>query len=228
MTLATDEFIRRFLIHVLPKGLHRIRHYGLFAKGACTDNIARARELLAAANLTTSPPTPQSIPPSLLVHAVAVAWSSLRCLRAVQRHGNSRQLQRAGSGSTPHDRRRASRLAPSIASASSRPSEHDRHARATSPVRPRPMRTPRSRASPPSKTSAATASAENTKSRGLPPPRSPAVRDPQIPIGALAKRSQYLPAVSSLGGFRAPAPGPVPPSQTAGTRNPSPKQRFSV
>jgi hypothetical protein len=49
MTLATDEFIRRFLTHVLPKGLHRIRHYGLFAKGACADNIARARELLAAA-----------------------------------------------------------------------------------------------------------------------------------------------------------------------------------
>jgi hypothetical protein len=48
MTLATDEFIRRFLIHVLPKGLHRIRHYGLFAKGACADNVARARELLAA------------------------------------------------------------------------------------------------------------------------------------------------------------------------------------
>ena len=40
MTLATDEFIRRFLIHVLPKGLHRIRHYGLFAKSACADNIA--------------------------------------------------------------------------------------------------------------------------------------------------------------------------------------------
>ena len=50
MTLATDEFIRRFLIHVLPKGLHRIRHYGLFAKGACAGNIARARELLAVAN----------------------------------------------------------------------------------------------------------------------------------------------------------------------------------
>jgi hypothetical protein len=48
MTLDTFEFIRRFLIHVLPKGLHRIRHYGLFAKGACTDNVARARELLAA------------------------------------------------------------------------------------------------------------------------------------------------------------------------------------
>jgi putative transposase len=47
MTLATDEFICRLLIHVLPKGFHRIRHYGLFANGSCPDNIARARELLA-------------------------------------------------------------------------------------------------------------------------------------------------------------------------------------
>jgi predicted Zn-ribbon and HTH transcriptional regulator len=47
MTLATDEFIRRFLIHVLPHGFHRIRHYGLLAKASCADNIARARELLA-------------------------------------------------------------------------------------------------------------------------------------------------------------------------------------
>jgi hypothetical protein len=47
MTLATSEFIRRFLIHVLPQGFHRIRHYGLFANGGRTRNIARARELLA-------------------------------------------------------------------------------------------------------------------------------------------------------------------------------------
>jgi Putative transposase/Transposase zinc-binding domain len=47
MTLATAEFIRRFLIHVLPKGFHRIRHYGLLARPSCADNIARARELLA-------------------------------------------------------------------------------------------------------------------------------------------------------------------------------------
>jgi hypothetical protein len=47
MTLAVDEFIRRFLIHVLPRGFHRIRHYGLFANGSRADNIARARELLA-------------------------------------------------------------------------------------------------------------------------------------------------------------------------------------
>jgi len=48
MTLSADEFIRRFLMHVLPKGFHRIRHYGLLATGQCKANIARARELLAA------------------------------------------------------------------------------------------------------------------------------------------------------------------------------------
>jgi hypothetical protein len=42
MTLASFEFIRRFLVHVLPKGFHRIRHYGLFAKNACADNLVRA------------------------------------------------------------------------------------------------------------------------------------------------------------------------------------------
>jgi hypothetical protein len=49
MTLATDEFIRRFLLHVLPRGFHRIRHYGLLAGSARKDSIALARELLAAA-----------------------------------------------------------------------------------------------------------------------------------------------------------------------------------
>ena len=46
MTLSTDEFIRRFLIHILPHGFHRIRHYGLLASGTRADNIARARRLL--------------------------------------------------------------------------------------------------------------------------------------------------------------------------------------
>jgi hypothetical protein len=49
MTLKPDEFIRRFLIHVLPKGFHRIRHCGLLASGTKTETIARARELIAAA-----------------------------------------------------------------------------------------------------------------------------------------------------------------------------------
>jgi hypothetical protein len=47
MTLAVNEFIRRFLIHVLPSGFHRIRHYGLLAGSKRAENIARARQLLA-------------------------------------------------------------------------------------------------------------------------------------------------------------------------------------
>ena len=57
MMLPTHEFIRRFLIHVLPRGFHRIRHYGLFANASRATNIARARELLAA--------PPRSIEPNI-------------------------------------------------------------------------------------------------------------------------------------------------------------------
>jgi hypothetical protein len=55
MTVATDEFIRRFLIHVLPKGFHRIRHYGLLARPSSATNITRARELLAVAKSQDGP-----------------------------------------------------------------------------------------------------------------------------------------------------------------------------
>ena len=48
MTLAPEEFIRRFLLHVLPGGFHRIRHYGLLANGGRKANLALARELLGA------------------------------------------------------------------------------------------------------------------------------------------------------------------------------------
>jgi hypothetical protein len=48
MSLQTPEFIRRFLIHVLPHGFHRIRHYGLFANGQRTENLAKARACLNA------------------------------------------------------------------------------------------------------------------------------------------------------------------------------------
>ena len=49
MTLAADEFIRRFLLHVLPTGFHRIRHYGLFANTCRQANLSKARVLLDAA-----------------------------------------------------------------------------------------------------------------------------------------------------------------------------------
>jgi len=53
MTLSPQEFMRRFLLHVLPTGFHRIRHYGLLANSHRRDNLALARELLHA---TPTPP----------------------------------------------------------------------------------------------------------------------------------------------------------------------------
>ena len=65
MTLATHEFIRRFLIHVLPTGFHRIRHYGLLASGVKANNLVLARKLLDVAppvpepeDIAAEPPTP--------------------------------------------------------------------------------------------------------------------------------------------------------------------------
>jgi hypothetical protein len=57
MTLDVGEFIRRFLIHVLPKGFHRIRHYGLFASSNRAETIARARELLGVVTSTADAST---------------------------------------------------------------------------------------------------------------------------------------------------------------------------
>ena len=60
MTLAADEFIRRFMLHILPKGFHRIRHYGLFANTGRAANLARLRELLGSA----PPPAETAASPS--------------------------------------------------------------------------------------------------------------------------------------------------------------------
>jgi putative transposase/transposase-like zinc-binding protein len=57
MTLAADEFIRRFLLHTLPDGFHRIRHYGFLANGHRAAKLALCRRLLAA-------PAPQPVPPA--------------------------------------------------------------------------------------------------------------------------------------------------------------------
>jgi hypothetical protein len=69
MTLAIDEFIRRFLLHVLPRGFHRIRHYGLFANGGRAPNLARARALLGVheppCETVTADPAGATGPPSL-------------------------------------------------------------------------------------------------------------------------------------------------------------------
>jgi hypothetical protein len=75
MTLEVAEFIRRFLLHVLPKGFHRIRHYGLLAGTAKSEAIAKAREMLAAA---VKPDTPETMKAwqrrtLILVHAAVAA-----------------------------------------------------------------------------------------------------------------------------------------------------------
>jgi Putative transposase len=68
MTLDADEFIRRFLIYVLPSGFHRIRHYGLLANANRADNIALARQLLGAPDPA---PTPGANPRVRLRPAIA-------------------------------------------------------------------------------------------------------------------------------------------------------------
>jgi hypothetical protein len=60
MTLSTEEFMRRFLLHVLPSGFHRIRHYGLIANARRTHNLARARELLHVAPEAAAPQPPDA------------------------------------------------------------------------------------------------------------------------------------------------------------------------
>jgi hypothetical protein len=69
MTLAIDEFIRRFLLHVLPRGFHRIRHYGLFANSSRATDLTRARALLGAreppCETATADPAGATAPSSL-------------------------------------------------------------------------------------------------------------------------------------------------------------------
>jgi hypothetical protein len=60
MTLSADEFIRRFLLHVIPDGFHRIRHYGFLANGSRAANIAQARRLLSA-----PAPAPTAVDPEV-------------------------------------------------------------------------------------------------------------------------------------------------------------------
>jgi len=60
MSLAAGEFMRRFLLHVLPAGLHRIRHYGLLANAGRRQNLALARELLKVP--VTPPAEPDQAP----------------------------------------------------------------------------------------------------------------------------------------------------------------------
>ena len=107
MTLSTHEFIRRFLMHVLPKGVHRIRHYGLFANGNRAANIARARELLAVPPRV--PPhetdcTAESEQPRVLPKPCPCCGGRMIIIETFARGCQPRhRLLRRSSGSTPHE-----------------------------------------------------------------------------------------------------------------------------
>jgi putative transposase len=83
MELRAEEFLRRFLLHVLPTGFVRIRHYGLLANRARQDKLTRARQLLAIMAATpllspTSAPATDSAPSltaaALCPHCASTRW----------------------------------------------------------------------------------------------------------------------------------------------------------
>jgi hypothetical protein len=85
MTLDTSEFIRRFLIHVLPGGLHRIRHYGLFASGTRAENTARARELLNVPTRQDGAVDPDADQPPTLAHPCPCCGGRMAIIEAFER-----------------------------------------------------------------------------------------------------------------------------------------------
>ena len=95
MRLETAEFIRRFLLHVLPTGFHRIRHYGLFARAARKRNIATIRAQLKAAPMEVDADTDDS--------AEAAAPGSLR-QPCPDCGGHMRIIETFARGQTPRSR----------------------------------------------------------------------------------------------------------------------------
>jgi hypothetical protein len=89
MTLDTHEFIRRFLIHVLPKGFHRIRHYGLLANGNRAANIAKARELLSVP-ASVEAPEPENDDPCVLPRPCPCCGGRMLIIETFERGSISR------------------------------------------------------------------------------------------------------------------------------------------
>jgi hypothetical protein len=85
MHLSTDEFIRRFLIHVLPDGFHRIRHYGLLASAARKANLAKIRTLLGAETAKPGDPPSVEIIPLTLREPCPDCGGAMRIIEAFRR-----------------------------------------------------------------------------------------------------------------------------------------------
>ena len=92
MTLTADEFIRRFLLHVLLKGFHRIRHYGLLAGATRKPRLDHVRQLLGVApapadDATVEPPDIRPPCPSCGGHMVVVETFERWCRPRAPPHG---------------------------------------------------------------------------------------------------------------------------------------------
>ena len=107
-----DEFIRRFLLHVLPKGFHRIRHYGLFASGEARRHdragarAPRSRPRPKAEGKRSRPIQRRRRCSPTRAPAAAAACSSSRPSRPAASHATGRPRLSSQSGSIPHERRR--------------------------------------------------------------------------------------------------------------------------
>lgn len=85
MRLATDEFIRRFLIHVLPDGFHRIRHYGLLASATRKASIAKIRSLLREAQAEPAPQVAAEVIPHTLREPCPCCGGPMRIIEIFRR-----------------------------------------------------------------------------------------------------------------------------------------------
>jgi hypothetical protein len=84
MTLALDEFLRRFLMHVLPQGFHRIRHYGLFANHQRKRRLQQVRGLLGEVMDDNTEPEALCKPPTFVCRVCGVALIILEVLARPQ------------------------------------------------------------------------------------------------------------------------------------------------
>ncbi len=204
MTLDATEFIRRFLLHVLPSRFHRIRHYGLFAGTVRALNIERVRQLLAASEVA-----PERSPAEVdsETETPSTARKCPCCggrMIIVERFAGARH-RRPRSGSTPHDRRRASRLATPFPLASSRAPQQEGDV-PTTPADPL-QAPPSCQALVRSQSNKLVVFAPPPNNARDPPPkrRKRSVRDPKIPIGrarpnsALPPRGFLLTRLSNAG-----------------------------
>ncbi len=85
MRLATDEFIRRFLIHILPSGFHRIRHFGLFANHHRKQNLLCLRRLLGQREVNPDPQEEKDQPPTFVCRTCGTPMVVIEILPRPQR-----------------------------------------------------------------------------------------------------------------------------------------------